>query len=81
MVSCTFKVGVIMEKIIAKNLDISIDLITDESNFINDLGADSLSVVEIIMEIEDAYEVTIPDEDVEELNTVGDLKNYIKDNT
>jgi|TARA_B100001964_G_scaffold212460_1_gene248544 acyl carrier protein len=70
-----------MEKIIAKNLDISIDLITDESNFINDLGADSLSVVEIIMEIEDAYEVTIPDEDVEELNTVGDLKNYIKDNT
>lgn len=70
-----------MEKIIAKSLGISLDSIKDESNFINDLGADSLNIVEIVMEIEDEYGIVIPDEDVEELNTVGDLKNYIKDNT
>jgi len=70
-----------MEKIIAKSLGISLDSIKDESNFINDLGADSLNIVEIVMEIEDEYGIEIPDEDVEELNTVGDLKNYIKDNT
>ena len=69
-----------MEKIIAKSLGISLDSIKDESNFINDLGADSLNIVEIVMEIEDEYGIEIPDEDVEELNTVGDLKNYIKDN-
>ena len=70
-----------MEKIIAKSLGISLDSIKDESNFINDLGADSLNIVEIVMEIEDEYGIVIPDEDVEELNTVADLKNYIKDNT
>ena len=70
-----------MEKIIAKSLGINQDSIKDESNFINDLGADSLNIVEIVMEIEDEYGIVIPDEDVEELNTVGDLKNYIKDNT
>ena len=70
-----------MEKIIAKSLGISLDSIKDESNFINDLGADSLNIVEIVMEIEDEYGIVIPDEDVEELKTVGDLKNYIKDNT
>ena len=70
-----------MEKIIAKSLGINQDSIKDESNFINDLGADSLNIVEIVMEIEDEYGIEIPDEDVEELNTVGDLKNYIKDNT
>ena len=69
-----------MEKIIAKSLGINQDSIKDESNFINDLGADSLNIVEIVMEIEDEYEILIPDEDVEQLNTVGDLKNYIKDN-
>ena len=70
-----------MEKIIAKSLGINQDSIKDESNFINDLGADSLNIVEIVMEIEDEYGIVIPDEDVEELNTVADLKNYIKDNT
>ena len=69
-----------MEKIIAEALGINQDSIKDESNFINDLGADSLNIVEIVMEIEDEYGIVIPDEDVEELNTVGDLKNYIKDN-
>ena len=70
-----------MEKIIAEALGINQDSIKDESNFINDLGADSLNIVEIVMEIEDEYGIVIPDEDVEQLNTVGDLKNYIKDNT
>ena len=70
-----------MEKIIAQALGINQDSIKDESNFINDLGADSLNIVEIVMEIEDEYEIVIPDEDVEQFNTVGDLKNYIRDNT
>ena len=66
-----------MEKIIANILDIEQDSIRDEHHFIDDLGADSLNIVEIVMEIEEEYNVSIPDEDTEQLQTVGDLKNYL----
>ena len=68
-----------IEKIIAENLGIDQGMIKDESNFVNDLGADSLNIVEVIMGIEEEFDIEIPDEDAEVLHTVGDLKQYIED--
>ena len=70
-----------IEKIIAENLNIDQGLITDDSNFVNDLGADSLNIVEVIMGIEEEFDIEIPDEDAEILHTVVDLKQYIEDNS
>lgn len=69
-----------IEKIIAENLNIEQGMIKDESNFVKDLGADSLNIVEVIMGIEEEFDIEIPDEDAEILHTVGDLKQYIEDN-
>ena len=67
-----------MNKIIANSLNVDQDSIRDEMHFVNDLGADSLHIVEIVMEIEDEYNISIPDEDVETLETVGDLRRYLE---
>ena len=69
-----------IEKIIAETLGIDQGMIKDESNFVNDLGADSLNIVEVIMGIEEEFDIEIPDEDAETLHTVGQLKQYIEDN-
>ncbi len=52
-----------------------------ESSFVNDLGADSLDIVEFVMDLEDAFGVSIPDEDVQKMQTVGDAVKYIKEHT
>jgi len=70
-----------IEKIVAQTLGCSQDSIKDESNFVNDLGADSLNIVEIVMAIEEEFDVSIPDEDAETLHTVGAVKQYIEDNS
>jgi acyl carrier protein len=70
-----------VEKIIAESLGIDQGMIKDESNFVNDLGADSLNIVEVVMAIEEEYDIEIPDEDAETLHTVGELKQYIEDNS
>jgi len=70
-----------IEKIIAENLGIDQGMIKDESNFVNDLGADSLNIVEVIMGIEEEFDIEIPDDDAETLHTVGQLKQYIEDNS
>ena len=70
-----------IEKIIAENLGIDQDMVKPESNFVNDLGADSLNIVEVIMAIEEEFGIEIPDEDAETLHTVGELKQYIEDNS
>ena len=70
-----------IEKIIAENLNIDQGMIKDESNFVNDLGADSLNIVEVIMGIEEEFDIEIPDEDAETLHTVGELRQYIEDNS
>ena len=70
-----------IEKIIAQTLGCDQDSIKDESNFVNDLGADSLNIVEIVMAIEEEFDVSIPDEDAETLHTVGAVKQYIEDNS
>jgi len=68
-----------IEKILANRLNIKEDSIYDSSDIVEDLGTDSLSVVEIIMDVESEYNISIPDEDAELLHTVGELKAYISD--
>jgi acyl carrier protein len=68
-----------LKEIIIKQLDANKKPVTLESSFINDLGADSLDIVELVMEFEDAFDMSIPDEDAEKIQTVGDAVNYIKE--
>jgi acyl carrier protein len=65
--------------IVASQLDVEKDKIKPETSFINDLGADSLDIVELVMEFEEAFDMSIPDEDAEKIRTVGDAINYIKE--
>ena len=69
-----------VERIIAETLGIDIDSIKDNMKFIEDLGGDSLHIVEIVMAIEEEYDIQISDEEAEILHTVGELKEYIEDN-
>lgn len=64
--------------IIADKLSVNAEDITLESSFIDDLNADSLDIVELIMALEDELDMEIPDEDVENFKTVGDVVNYVK---
>nr|WP_304286330.1 acyl carrier protein [Clostridium paraputrificum] len=64
--------------IVADQLGIEEENITLETSFIEDLNADSLDIVELIMALEDELEMEIPDEDVENFKTVGDVVNYVK---
>jgi acyl carrier protein len=63
--------------IVADQLSVSQDEISRESSFIDDLKADSLDVVEMVMEFEDAFDITIPDDDYDKIKTVGDAIDYI----
>lgn len=67
-----------VKAIIVDKLGVDIDSITLESSFTNDLGADSLDTVELIMQFEEEFGVTIPDEDAEKIATVGDAMDYLK---
>ena len=64
--------------ILCEQLDIEVDRVTMESDIANDLGADSIDVVDLIMSLEDEFEVEMPDEDVANIKTVGDIVNYIE---
>jgi acyl carrier protein len=66
-----------IEKIIADHLDIDISKVTDDARLIEDLGADSLHTVELIIEFETQFDLDIADEDAEQLLTVGAIKEYI----
>lgn len=68
-----------VRKIIADQLDVNPEQITPEASFIDDLGADSLDTVELIMAFEEAFRAEIPDEDAEKLTTVGSVINYLKE--
>ena len=67
-----------VKKIVADRLDVDEDKITPESSFKDDLEADSLDVVELVMELEDEFDMEISDEDAEKIATVGDVINYIQ---
>ena len=70
-----------VKKIIVEQLGVEEDEITMESSFIDDLGADSLDIVELIMALEEEFDLEIPDSEAEKLQTVGDAVDYIKNNT
>ena len=70
-----------LKDIIAEQLSVEADEVSLDSNIQDDLGADSLDVVDLITTIEDEFDLSIPDEAVEEIKTVGDIANYIEKNT
>jgi acyl carrier protein len=70
-----------VKEIIVNKLGVDDGQITPEASFTNDLGADSLDTVELVMEFEKAFNLQIPDEDAEKIGTVGDAINYIKSKT
>ncbi len=66
-----------MKQIVAEKLGVSEDKITPQASFVDDLGADSLDQVELIMALEDEFDMEIPDEDAEKMKTVKDALDYI----
>ena len=64
-------------RIVCNQMGTTADKITMETSFVNDLGADSLDTVELVMEFEDEFEISIPDEDAEKIQTVGAAVQYI----
>ncbi|MBE7027102.1 MAG: acyl carrier protein [Ruminococcaceae bacterium] len=69
-----------VKAIIVDQLGVEEDAVTMEASFLEDLGADSLDIVELIMALEEEFDVEIPDEDAEKISTVGDAVNYITAN-
>lgn len=67
-----------IKDIIVEQLDVEEDAITMEASITEDLGADSLDVVDLVMSIEESFDVEIPDEEVENIKTVGDIVKYIE---
>jgi acyl carrier protein len=67
-----------VKRIIKEQLDVDEADIKPESTFIDDLGADSLGLVELVLAFEEAFEIDIPDEDTEQIRTVADAVNYIQ---
>ncbi len=64
--------------IVAEQMGVAKDKLTLETSFINDLGADSLDTVELLMEFEDEFQIQIPEEEAEKIQTVGDVIKYIE---
>ena len=69
-----------VKMILSSQFDVEEDSITPEANIADDLGADSLDVVDMLMSLEDEFDVEIPDEEIERIRTVGELVAYIEEN-
>ena len=67
-----------IKKIISEQLEVDQSIITDGASITGDLGADSLDVVDLLMSLEDEFEIEIPDEEIENIRTVGQLVKYIE---
>jgi len=68
-----------VKRIIVDQLGVATDDVVDGASFVEDLGADSLDIVELIMALEEEYDVEISDEDAEKIQTVGDASSYIQE--
>ena len=68
-----------VREILAEQLDVEEDLITPESSIVDDLGADSLDIVDLAMSLEDEFDIEIPDEAIENIKAVGDVVRFIEE--
>ena len=68
-----------LKEIVADQLDVDAEKVTMDSNITEDLGADSLDTVDLVMSIEEVFDIEIPDEAVEKIKTIGDIVNYIEE--
>ena len=68
-----------VKEIICEQLGVSEDQVTPQASFIEDLGADSLDIVELVMAMEEEFDIEIPDEDAERIQTIGDATAYLKE--
>ena len=68
-----------VKKIVVEHLGVDAEKVTEEASFIDDLGADSLDIVELVMAFEEEFGVEIPDDAAEKINTVGDAIKYIEE--
>ena len=69
-----------VKKVVVDQLSVDEKLVTPEARFTDDLGADSLDTVELVMALEEEFDIEIPDSDAEKVTTVGDVVEYIKEN-
>ncbi len=67
-----------VKQIVSEQMSVDKNEISRNTSFVNDLNADSLDTVELVMELEDEFELTIPDEEAEKLKTVGDAIDYVR---
>ncbi|MFN2383279.1 MAG: acyl carrier protein [Gemmatimonadota bacterium] len=70
-----------VKEIIVENLGVDAEKVTTDASFVEDLGADSLDTVELVMAFEEEFDIEIPDEDAEKLTTVGEAMSYLKNKT
>ena len=68
-----------VKEIISQQLDVDLAEVKEPASFIDDLGADSLAIVELVLAFEEQFEIDIPDEDTEKIRTVGDAVSYIQE--
>ncbi len=69
-----------VKEVVVEQLNVNGDDVKEDSKFVDDLGADSLDVVELVMALEEKFDIEIPDEDAEKIATVGDAIKFIEDN-
>lgn len=68
-------------EIVSEQMGVQKDQVTKDTSFVNDLGADSLDTVELVMEFEEEFDITIPDEEAEKIQTVGQAVKYIEEHS
>ncbi len=72
------EIGDKVMEVVCKQLNVAKDKLKEETSFVNDLSADSLDLVELVMELEDRFGISIPDEEAEKIQTIGDAIKYVE---